>query len=135
MSASKHKKCQDDVAAGMGGATLTHAENLMVEQWCVALSVIQIIWLLKFNRAAVELSSLFKANDCEQDTELWDLAIIFLSASLNPQAAFDQAKSDLDKSRSARADIEITSVVERVRRAREVAKGAPITVPPLHPKK
>lgn len=114
--------CQDEVAAGMAGAVLTPEEKAQIELWCGDSPAFMIVRVLKFNRACEELRQLFKASECANDNEMWELAFSLMSVHLNPKVALEQAKTELTQSRFAKANLDKKAVVERILRDRKAAE-------------
>lgn len=113
--------CEEQVALAIPGVTLTPEETTQVKMWCDESPAYMVVWQVKFNRANTELRLLFKFQGYENDQELWELAFALLSVLMDPKAALEQARAELDQIRAAKAKLDQQKVLERVKKARKVA--------------
>ena len=97
-------KCEEEVIAAMGGATLSPAESMLVEDLCgKGFAAFMIVDLLQAERAGAELAALMKASGFGNDEELWELAFQLLATVKDPKKALDQARAALSKERALKA--------------------------------
>ena len=116
-------KCEEQVAIAMAGATLTPEERRTVDELCVAYPAYLVVHQLKFDRARKELLLLFGSAGFSNDQNLWELANALLAILMDPKAALEQAKSELDQSSATKASLDIKGVLAKAQKMRKDAQA------------
>lgn len=109
-------KCEEEVIATIGGATLSPAESMLVKEFCgKRLPPFAIVSILKADRAAAKLSALMDASGSANDEALWELAFELLATLKDPQKALDQARKSLDMDRAKSAAKGVDAAIKKLR--------------------